>query len=36
MGDTMRYLLMYDVTPDNVARRAQFRSEHLALALGRA
>jgi len=28
----MHYLLMYDVTPDYVARRVQFRSEHLALA----
>jgi uncharacterized protein YciI len=28
----MHYLLMYDVTADYVARRAQFRSEHLALA----
>ena len=28
----MHYLLMYDVTPDYVERRAQFRAEHLALA----
>ena len=28
----MHYLLMYDVTPDYITRRAQFRPEHLALA----
>ena len=28
----MHYLLMYDLVPDYVERRAQFRSEHLALA----
>ena len=28
----MHYLLMYDVVPDYVDRRGQFRTEHLALA----
>jgi uncharacterized protein YciI len=28
----MHYLLMYDVTPDYLERRAQFRAEHLKLA----
>jgi uncharacterized protein len=28
----MHYLLFYDVTPDYLQRRAQFREEHLALA----
>ena len=28
----MHYLLMYDVVPDYVERRAEFRAEHLALA----
>jgi uncharacterized protein YciI len=28
----MHYLLMYDVVPDYVQRRAAFRDEHLALA----
>jgi uncharacterized protein YciI len=28
----MHYLLFYDVVPDYVERRAQFRAEHLALA----
>jgi len=28
----MHYLLLYDVTPDYVTRRAEFRAEHLALA----
>ena len=28
----MHYLLMYDVVPDYVERRAAFREEHLALA----
>lgn len=28
----MHYLLFYDVGPDYVARRAEFRSEHLTLA----
>lgn len=28
----MHYLLMYDVVPDYVERRAQFRAAHLALA----
>jgi uncharacterized protein YciI len=28
----MHYLLFYEVGPDYVARRAQFRSEHLTLA----
>lgn len=28
----MHYLLLYDVVPDYVARRAQYRAEHLALA----
>src|SRR5262245_55100766 len=28
----MHYLLMYDVVPDYVERRAAFRAEHLALA----
>ena len=28
----MHYLLMYDVVPDYVERRAAFRDEHLALA----
>jgi len=28
----MHYLLVYDVTPDYVDRRAEFRSEHLTLA----
>ena len=28
----MHYLLLYDVVPDNVARRAVFRDEHLSLA----
>jgi len=27
----MHYLLFYDVVPDYVERRAQFRAEHLAL-----
>ncbi len=30
----MHYLLMYDVAPDYVERRADFRAEHLALAWG--
>jgi len=28
----MHYLLMYDVSPDYLERRAQFRDEHLTLA----
>lgn len=28
----MHYLLMYDVGPDYLARRAEFRDEHLTLA----
>ena len=28
----MHYLLFYEVTPDYVERRAQFRAEHLTLA----
>jgi uncharacterized protein YciI len=28
----MHYLLMYDFAPDYMARRAEFRNEHLALA----
>ena len=28
----MHYLLLYDVVPDYVARRAAFRAEHLSLA----
>ncbi len=28
----MHYLLMYDVTPDYLTRRAEFRDEHLTLA----
>jgi uncharacterized protein YciI len=28
----MHYLLIYDVTPDYLERRAAFRSEHIALA----
>ena len=28
----MHYLLIYDVVPDYVARRAAYRAEHLALA----
>jgi uncharacterized protein YciI len=28
----MHYLLMYDVTPDYIRRRAGFRTEHLSLA----
>ena len=28
----MHYLLMYDVSPDYLERRAQFRDEHLQLA----
>jgi uncharacterized protein YciI len=28
----MHYLLLYDVVPDYVSRRAAFRAEHLALA----
>lgn len=28
----MHYLLMYDVSPDYLERRAQFRDEHLRLA----
>ena len=28
----MHYLLLYDVVPDYVERRAEFRNEHLALA----
>lgn len=28
----MHYLLIYDLVPDYVERRAQFRSDHLALA----
>ena len=28
----MHYLLIYDVTPDYVERRTQYRREHLALA----
>jgi uncharacterized protein YciI len=28
----MHFLLFYDVTPDYLERRAQFREEHLALA----
>ncbi len=28
----MHYLLIYDLVPDYVERRGQFRSEHLALA----
>jgi uncharacterized protein YciI len=28
----MHYLLFYDVSPDYLERRAEFRSEHLALA----
>jgi uncharacterized protein YciI len=28
----MQYLLLYDVVPDYVERRAPFRAEHLALA----
>jgi len=28
----MHYLLFYEVTPDYVERRAQFRTEHLTLA----
>ncbi len=28
----MHYLLIYDLVPDYVERRAQFRSEHLTLA----
>ncbi len=28
----MHYLLIYDVAPDYLERRAQFRKEHLALA----
>lgn len=28
----MHYLLMYDVSPDRLTRRAEFRAEHLALA----
>lgn len=28
----MHYLLFYDVVPDYVERRAEFRAEHLALA----
>jgi uncharacterized protein YciI len=28
----MHYLLIYDAAPDYVARRAEFRSQHLALA----
>src|SRR5262245_11358500 len=31
-GQTMHYLLMYDVVPDYFDRRASFRAEHLALA----
>ena len=30
MNASMHYLLFYDVVPDFVVRRAQFRSEHLA------
>jgi len=30
----MHYLLFYDVGPDYVERRAEFRAEHLALAWG--
>jgi uncharacterized protein YciI len=29
---TMHYLLLYDVVPDYVERRAAFRAEHLTLA----
>ena len=29
---SMHYLLIYDVTPDYVERRAAFRAQHLALA----
>lgn len=29
---TMHYLLLYDVTPDYLERRGDFRAEHLALA----
>ena len=28
----MHFLLIYDVVPDYVARRAEFREEHLAMA----
>jgi uncharacterized protein YciI len=28
----MHYLLMYDLSPDYLTRRAEFRDEHLALA----
>lgn len=28
----MHYLLIYDLTPDYLARRAEFRADHLALA----
>jgi hypothetical protein len=28
----MHFLLMYDVTPDYLSRRAEFRNEHLTLA----
>ena len=32
--NVMHFLLIYDLAPDYLARRAQFRQEHLALAWG--
>jgi uncharacterized protein len=31
-GDTVHYLLMYELAPDYLERRAEFRTEHLKLA----